>query len=185
MQRHVISSAPTLIAGAMFLTFLSVVAAARDLSIVPLPPLSADNSTTPSQLSASVTRYDLPLNVTVACGCNSTSSLFPVAAINQGAYGSTISAGMTYHFDLASPSPGIPASFWPRPPPSYGYDDFVDSRLGEDAGCCPVDPGFDGNATCPATLTTFSTAARQRVDVLQINLSIAFMLVTLCLLQPL
>lgn len=81
-------------------------------------------------------------------------------------------AGQYFHFDLSSPSPSIPLSFFPQSP-TYGdygawlitfesvsckfwagYQNdtasIVDPSLGGSTGCCPMDPLFT-NSTCLAT----------------------------------
>ncbi|BGO99473.1 RlpA-like double-psi beta-barrel-containing protein domain-containing protein [Rhodotorula toruloides] len=82
-------------------------------------------------------------------------------------------AGFFLHFDLSSPSPSIPLSFFPVNA-SYGYDDFgswivefeqvscerwagwgnqsalgLDASLTNQSGCCPANPLSD-NSVCPA-----------------------------------
>jgi len=84
-------------------------------------------------------------------------------------------AGSFVHFDLSSPSLGIPATFFPSNPILYGYSDFGawrafyevvsceswkgaadlravgrDPSVAADAGCCPADPLIATNASCPA-----------------------------------
>ncbi|KAM0787567.1 hypothetical protein ACM66B_003637 [Microbotryomycetes sp. NB124-2] len=80
-------------AASIVLVFLAHVGSgyAGNLSTIPLPPINDSPASGDDLSTASFTRYDLPLNTTVACGCDSTSSLYPVAAINQAVYGSTIS----------------------------------------------------------------------------------------------
>lgn len=47
----------------------------------------------PGDGRASLTHYDLPSTAIAACGCSPTSSEYPTAALNQAAFGSTISCG--------------------------------------------------------------------------------------------
>jgi hypothetical protein len=49
----------------------------------------------PNEGTASLTHYDLPPTAIAACGCSSTSSEYPTAALNQAAYGSTISCKLS------------------------------------------------------------------------------------------
>jgi len=92
------------------------------------------------------------------------------------------------HFDMSSPSPGIPASFFPSNVSLYGYSDFGawrasyaavscdswegishpsavgrDPSVSADAGCCPVDPLTTGNATCPVATASTSDGSRNLV----------------------
>ncbi|GAA5875574.1 hypothetical protein JCM8547_007585 [Rhodosporidiobolus lusitaniae] len=83
-------------------------------------------------------------------------------------------ANQTYHFDLSTPSPSIPLSFFPTNESFYGYSDFgawlihfeqvsceewegwtnetvlgLDPSLTSESGCCPANPLVD-NDVCPA-----------------------------------
>lgn len=93
----------------VFLALLPAFEAMRQSSRLVLYPvlllfswsLSATASTNlstlaiPSEGTASLTHYDLPPTAIAACGCSNTSSEYPTAALNQAAYGSTISCTPT------------------------------------------------------------------------------------------
>ncbi|GAA5956240.1 hypothetical protein JCM21900_006580 [Sporobolomyces salmonicolor] len=91
--------------------------------------------------------------------------------------------GMYFHFDLATPSPALPLSFFPTNS-SYGYSDFgswlvqfettscanwagwsnqsalgLDPSLTAESGCCPANP-LSGNTTCRATSLKVGAASR-------------------------
>ncbi|GAA5885527.1 hypothetical protein JCM6882_007454 [Rhodosporidiobolus microsporus] len=86
----------------------------------------------------------------------------------------TNKADLTYHFDLSTPSPSIPLTFFPTNESYYGYSDFGawiiefeqvsceewagwgnetavgrDLDLSSESGCCPANPLID-NDVCPA-----------------------------------
>ena len=70
-------------------------------------------------------------------------------------------SGVFFHFDLSSPSPAVPLSFFPTPDNvTYGYSDFGSWMVTFETVSCESWAGY-GNDTASHT---FHSALKQPVD---------------------
>ncbi|GAA6027503.1 hypothetical protein JCM8097_007894 [Rhodosporidiobolus ruineniae] len=106
----------------------------------------------------------------------------------------TNKANLTLHFDLSTPSPSIPLSFFPTNESFYGYSDFgswivdfetvscenwtgwgnqsafgIDPNLTSESGCCPANPLLD-NDVC-SSFSLKSSAASLSTSTFFLNVS--------------
>ncbi|ORY92589.1 RlpA-like double-psi beta-barrel-protein domain-containing protein-containing protein [Leucosporidium creatinivorum] len=99
----------------------------------------------PNEGTASLTHYDLPPTAIAACGCSNTSSEYPTAALNQAAYGSTVSSGPACGlcFNLSI------VSAWQTTPPFVLPEDNQTSIVVKITDKCPSDQWCNATETKP------------------------------------